>query len=77
MKAKTAFMLGVFVSRAVSAAAWHVAQSETALGRECRRRLHAKRDHDQLLRLEEEVQEEIVRRSKANRKKEKKNGTHT
>lgn len=67
MTKRTAFALGWLGAASLNRAVMHVVRSDTNLGKECREKLLSRLDHNQLLRIEEEVQEELIRRSKSNR----------
>lgn len=71
MTLKKAFFGGMIVASLLNKGAWKVILSDTDIGNQARKNAFAKMDHDRLLRLEDEVQTEIIRRTKKERGKTK------
>lgn len=67
MSKGAAFLAGWATANVVEQLVIKLAWSESSVGEEVRRRVIGRLDHDRLLRLEEEVQEEIIRRTKNRR----------
>lgn len=72
MRAKTAFALGWFAARTAQQGVLKVVMSDTSVGRDCVRSLLRRMEQAKLLRLEEAVQEEIIRRTKTLRDERRK-----
>lgn len=67
MSARAAFVLGVLVGKTLLDIAGALAQTDTEIGKEVRRRLYARRSLDHLLRAEVEIGAEVTRRLKTER----------
>jgi len=67
MRARTAFLSGWAAANALERAAKKVAYSDTGVGRETLRKLVSRMDHDHLLRLRKEVENEVTRRRRVGR----------